>query len=225
MPTLVIVGAQWGDEAKGKLVDVLGGEASMVVRYSGGNTLNSNWKKGTGGKSNLRVYGCRNDGQCNIKAEAVERVYVEKLFERLDNERFAAALERDDDESETLLADIGLQEDELATLKAAADRLAADVYVAKYDAISARLDELQRRLGVTGTASAAAAWAGKTKQLRRAWEQKLSTDEKRALLAAVVGQAKVLPAEKRGRFATDDEVKARLVPLAGGTGTSWRPAR
>ena len=27
MPTLVIVGAQWGDEAKGKLVDVLGDEA------------------------------------------------------------------------------------------------------------------------------------------------------------------------------------------------------
>lgn len=37
MPTLVIVGAQWGDEAKGKLVDVLGAEADMVVRYSGGN--------------------------------------------------------------------------------------------------------------------------------------------------------------------------------------------
>ena len=37
MPTLVIVGAQWGDEAKGKLVDVLGGEADVVVRYSGGN--------------------------------------------------------------------------------------------------------------------------------------------------------------------------------------------
>ena len=37
MPTLVIVGAQWGDEAKGKLVDVLGGEADLVVRYSGGN--------------------------------------------------------------------------------------------------------------------------------------------------------------------------------------------
>lgn len=37
MPTLVIVGAQWGDEAKGKLVDVLGGQADMVVRYSGGN--------------------------------------------------------------------------------------------------------------------------------------------------------------------------------------------
>lgn len=37
MPTLVIVGAQWGDEAKGKLVDVLGEQADMVVRYSGGN--------------------------------------------------------------------------------------------------------------------------------------------------------------------------------------------
>ena len=37
MPTLVIVGAQWGDEAKGKLVDVFGGEADVVVRYAGGN--------------------------------------------------------------------------------------------------------------------------------------------------------------------------------------------
>ena len=37
MPTLVIVGAQWGDEAKGKLVDVFGGEAELVVRYAGGN--------------------------------------------------------------------------------------------------------------------------------------------------------------------------------------------
>ncbi len=37
MPTLVIVGAQWGDEAKGKMVDVLGSEAEIVVRYSGGN--------------------------------------------------------------------------------------------------------------------------------------------------------------------------------------------
>lgn len=37
MPTLVIVGAQWGDEAKGKLVDVLGSQADLVVRYAGGN--------------------------------------------------------------------------------------------------------------------------------------------------------------------------------------------
>lgn len=37
MSTLVIVGAQWGDEAKGKMVDVLGHQAEIVVRYSGGN--------------------------------------------------------------------------------------------------------------------------------------------------------------------------------------------
>ncbi|MBS1704323.1 MAG: adenylosuccinate synthase [Armatimonadetes bacterium] len=37
MPTLVIVGAQWGDEAKGKIVDWLGSDAEYVVRYSGGN--------------------------------------------------------------------------------------------------------------------------------------------------------------------------------------------
>ncbi len=33
---LVVVGAQWGDEGKGKLVDVLAERAEMVVRYQGG---------------------------------------------------------------------------------------------------------------------------------------------------------------------------------------------
>ncbi len=37
MANLVIVGAQWGDEAKGKIVDYLAREAGMVVRYGGGN--------------------------------------------------------------------------------------------------------------------------------------------------------------------------------------------
>jgi adenylosuccinate synthase len=49
MPTLVIVGAQWGDEAKGKLVDVLGAQADVVVRYSGGN--NAGHTVITGGKT------------------------------------------------------------------------------------------------------------------------------------------------------------------------------
>jgi adenylosuccinate synthase len=34
--TIVIVGAQWGDEGKGKLVDVLAEKADWVVRYQGG---------------------------------------------------------------------------------------------------------------------------------------------------------------------------------------------
>lgn len=37
MSTLVIVGAQWGDEGKGKLIDFLASQADMVVRYQGGN--------------------------------------------------------------------------------------------------------------------------------------------------------------------------------------------
>ena len=36
MPTLVIVGAQWGDEAKGKIVDLLGSQADLIVRFTGG---------------------------------------------------------------------------------------------------------------------------------------------------------------------------------------------
>jgi adenylosuccinate synthase len=37
MSTLVVVGAQWGDEGKGKVVDVLAQGAEIVVRYAGGN--------------------------------------------------------------------------------------------------------------------------------------------------------------------------------------------
>jgi adenylosuccinate synthase len=33
---MVVVGAQWGDEGKGKLVDVLSQQADLVVRYQGG---------------------------------------------------------------------------------------------------------------------------------------------------------------------------------------------
>jgi len=37
MPGLVIVGAQWGDEGKGKVTDVLAEAADVVVRFQGGN--------------------------------------------------------------------------------------------------------------------------------------------------------------------------------------------
>jgi len=36
MPAVIILGAQWGDEGKGKIVDHLAERASMVVRYQGG---------------------------------------------------------------------------------------------------------------------------------------------------------------------------------------------
>ncbi|WP_203991794.1 adenylosuccinate synthase [Sphaerisporangium rufum] len=37
MPAVVLVGAQWGDEGKGKATDLLGSEVHYVVRYQGGN--------------------------------------------------------------------------------------------------------------------------------------------------------------------------------------------
>lgn len=37
MSTVVIVGSQWGDEGKGKIVDVLTEKAEVVARYQGGN--------------------------------------------------------------------------------------------------------------------------------------------------------------------------------------------
>jgi len=37
MPATVVLGAQWGDEGKGKLVDRLAGQADWVVRFQGGN--------------------------------------------------------------------------------------------------------------------------------------------------------------------------------------------
>jgi adenylosuccinate synthase len=49
MPSLVIIGAQWGDEGKGKIVDYLTASTDWVVRFHGGNnaghTLVVNGKK------------------------------------------------------------------------------------------------------------------------------------------------------------------------------------
>ncbi len=36
MPALAVIGAQWGDEGKGKVVDLLAEKAKVVVRFSGG---------------------------------------------------------------------------------------------------------------------------------------------------------------------------------------------
>jgi len=37
MAAVVVVGTQWGDEGKGKYIDILSADADYVVRYSGGN--------------------------------------------------------------------------------------------------------------------------------------------------------------------------------------------
>lgn len=37
MPAIVLVGAQWGDEGKGKATDLIGGQVDYVVKFNGGN--------------------------------------------------------------------------------------------------------------------------------------------------------------------------------------------
>jgi len=49
MPNTILVGAQWGDEGKGKVIDVLTSQADVIVRYQGGSnaghTVITNGKK------------------------------------------------------------------------------------------------------------------------------------------------------------------------------------
>ena len=37
MSSSVIIGTQWGDEGKGKIIDIMAAKADVVVRSSGGN--------------------------------------------------------------------------------------------------------------------------------------------------------------------------------------------
>src|SRR3954470_19841242 len=37
VPAIAIIGAQWGDEGKGKATDVLGSRVDYVVKFNGGN--------------------------------------------------------------------------------------------------------------------------------------------------------------------------------------------
>ena len=46
MPALVVIGSQWGDEGKGKIVDFLANEADVVVRFQGGNNAGHSVKIG-----------------------------------------------------------------------------------------------------------------------------------------------------------------------------------
>jgi adenylosuccinate synthase len=47
MSNTVLIGAQWGDEGKGKIIDVLTEEADWVVRYQGGNNAGHTVEIGT----------------------------------------------------------------------------------------------------------------------------------------------------------------------------------
>ena len=46
MPSVAVIGSQWGDEGKGKIVDFLAEEAEVVVRFQGGNNAGHSVKVG-----------------------------------------------------------------------------------------------------------------------------------------------------------------------------------
>src|SRR5580658_7188465 len=48
MPAVVIIGAQWGDEGKGKATDLLGRRIDAVVKFNGGNNAGHTIVIGTG---------------------------------------------------------------------------------------------------------------------------------------------------------------------------------
>jgi adenylosuccinate synthase len=47
MPGTIVIGTQWGDEGKGKYIDILAEDAEVIVRFSGGNNAGHTIVHGT----------------------------------------------------------------------------------------------------------------------------------------------------------------------------------
>ena len=72
MPGIAIVGAQWGDEGKGKITDFLAPEAEFVVRYQGGaNAGHTVTAKGQTFKLNLLPSGVLHDGTVSVLGDGM----------------------------------------------------------------------------------------------------------------------------------------------------------
>ena len=63
--SLVVIGAQWGDEGKGKIIDILTEKADLVVRFQGGHNAGHTLVIG-GEKTVLHLIpsGIFNDAKC-----------------------------------------------------------------------------------------------------------------------------------------------------------------
>jgi adenylosuccinate synthase len=87
MPAVVVVGAQWGDEGKGKVVDILSEHADVVVRFQGGS--NAGHTLVVGGKKivlHLVPSGVLHDGTVCVIGNGVV-VDPESLLEEIDGLR------------------------------------------------------------------------------------------------------------------------------------------
>lgn len=72
MPGIAIIGAQWGDEGKGKITDFLAPEAHYIVRYQGGANAGHTVKaKGQTFKLNLLPSGVLHEGAVSILGDGM----------------------------------------------------------------------------------------------------------------------------------------------------------
>ncbi|TQO20166.1 adenylosuccinate synthetase [Rhodoglobus vestalii] len=84
MPAIVIIGAQWGDEGKGKATDLLGSRIDYVVKFNGGNNAGHTVVVGSEKYAlHLLPSGILTDGVTPIISNGVV-VDIEVLFEELD---------------------------------------------------------------------------------------------------------------------------------------------
>ena len=84
MSAIVIVGAQWGDEGKGKATDILGGKVDYVVKPNGGNNAGHTVVVG-GEKYELKLLpaGVLSENATPILGNGVV-VNLQALFEEID---------------------------------------------------------------------------------------------------------------------------------------------
>ncbi|MDQ1586952.1 MAG: adenylosuccinate synthase [Microbacteriaceae bacterium] len=84
MPAIVIIGAQWGDEGKGKATDLLGSRIDYVVKFNGGNNAGHTVVVGEEKYAlHLLPSGILTEGVTPVIANGVV-VDIEVLFEELD---------------------------------------------------------------------------------------------------------------------------------------------
>jgi adenylosuccinate synthase len=84
MPAVVIIGAQWGDEGKGKATDLLGSRIDYVVKFNGGNNAGHTVVIGDEKYAlHLLPSGILTDGVVPVIANGVV-IDIEVLFEELD---------------------------------------------------------------------------------------------------------------------------------------------
>ncbi|TQL46772.1 adenylosuccinate synthetase [Homoserinimonas aerilata] len=84
MPAIVLIGAQWGDEGKGKATDLLGGRVDYVVKFNGGNNAGHTVVIGDEKYAlHLLPSGILSPGVVPVIANGVV-VDIEVLFEELD---------------------------------------------------------------------------------------------------------------------------------------------